>query len=280
MIRIWIVAILLIVACQGFAYGQGLFESIFGGGQQSAGEQFSSPQYYGGTQDPSQPFAQPPAGAGQQPMQYQQPMGESYPQQQYYPPGYGQPGVYSDWHTYVPGAQAPQPPVSYSAPPPVRQEVGPAPAPRRLAAPPAGSVGQPPARGAAPPAAQTGQPPLRPGQYSPGQRPGDADQLPAGAVQITTTTPDGTTVQYYPPAGEALPPQGGVRPQPRQARPKQAAAASTKKRGPTAPTAPEGAVSGSEGEATGIPMPKPVQIPAGRDPRSGWSRTTSPVAGD
>ncbi|MBI5249979.1 MAG: hypothetical protein HY912_10840 [Desulfomonile tiedjei] len=113
------------------------------------------------------------------------------------------------------------------------------------------------------------QQPLRPGQYSPSQPspgPGQAtaDDLPAGAVRIMTTTPDGTTVQYYPPAGEPDS-EGVARPQ-RQRRP--TAAKPVRQRQVQQPTEETSAAQTQQGTSP-IAMPKPMEMPK-QDPRYGW----------
>ncbi len=121
----------------------------------------------------------------------------------------------------------------------------------------------------APPAQPAQQPQLRPGQYSPNQPPQGqypsgppqvtADDLPAGAVRITTTTPDGTTVEYYPPSGEPAP---ALQPQAQQQRPRAKQAKQAKPK---------------QNPSTGnIAMPKPVEPAKSQDPRYGWG--VAPVA--
>jgi len=101
-----------------------------------------------------------------------------------------------------------------------------------------------------------------------GRPPEFVEDLPAGAVRVTTTTPDGTTVQYYPPSGELEDEQAVARPRPRQqARPRQAAAGAQRARPPAAA---QQQVEVSTQSRADIAMPKPVQIPQTQDPRSGW----------
>jgi hypothetical protein len=279
MFRMLATIITLIVALQGAALAQGgMLDSILGPGGlglwgSSDPNQFNAQQYYGSPpQEPTQQAYQQPAMPGQQPAMPGQQPGSPYGYQQGYPPqGYGspqypgspygsQPGVYSDWHNYPPQDQAPSgpPPVRYSAPP---GQAGPA--PQVQAGPPA------------PPAAPPGAP-LRPGQYSPGQAPppnlgqypGGVDDLPAGAVRVTTTTPEGTTVQFYPPDGQPVTGQPRVQPQTRRpkapgaAKPRQTQAQPREQQGVAAPSA---------GSDMSVVMPKPVEIPAGQDPRAGWT---------
>jgi hypothetical protein len=194
-------------------------------------------------------------GAPQQPAQ-QYPPQQQYasPQQQYAPP---QQQYASPQQQYAP----PQQPVDrqYVAPrQPAAAQTKRQPARQRQAAPAPVPVAT---QGYAPP------PPLRPGQYAPDQQITDAENLPAGAVQVTTTTREGTQVQYYPPPG--MPPEqgAGVTQSARQPRPR-AAASRPPRQQTREQTLPAGA--DSEGVAS-IAMPKPVEIPQGQDPRSGWN---------
>jgi hypothetical protein len=262
MLRVWIVALVLAVALQGSAYGQGVLDSILGPGglgvwgtpqdQAPIANQFNSPQFYRGSQDPNAMYYQQPALPGQQPsVTYSQPAAPGYPQQtapqQYGYPNQGyasQPGVYGQWQNYQPSPTGAPPPVRYSAP--------------QLQAP-AGT----------PAPAASAQPRLRPGQYSPNQGPpseDDVDRLPPGALRVTTTTPQGTIVQYYPPAGEA-PPQQTVTAPRRQRPARRVAPTRTKAPETQAAEAPESPAASATGQ---VAMPKPVEIPSGRDPRSGW----------
>jgi hypothetical protein len=299
MLRTGLLTIAMIVALQGFCFGQGFLDSLLGpsglglwGGGDAASQQYNNPQMWGGAQGPQQQPYQQPGAPGQQQMTYP-PAGaqgypQGYPQQGYgYPqaPGYGQPqqGVYSDWQNYPPAPiggdqQQYAPPQGTSAPQqyqtpqqyPAQQQYQ---APQRYTAPPVQAA---PTR---PTQAAPGQPSLRPGQYVPGQAPvAAADDLPPGAVRMTTTTPEGTRVEYYPPADEPGLPQSAAQPPVRRLKPKPAAtkAQSAKQVRPREQT-----VGGTE--TTGgapIAMPKPVQIPQGQDPRYGWGAAVNrgPVA--
>jgi len=263
MIRISAIVLTLVVALSGSALAQGGFmDAVFGpgglglwgGGDPS---QFNVQQHYG---PPPQDYGQ--QGYQQQgaPYGYQQgypPQGYSYPQGQAMPYG-NQPGVYADWYNYPQGqTQAPSgpPPVRYTAPPGQA-----APTPQVQAAPP--PQAQAPAAGQAAPY----NAPLRPGQYSPSQiPPGSVDELPAGAVRVTTTTPEGTTVQFYPPEGQPMSVQPGSQQQPRRIRSQPAA-----KRRPSQPREQSAATAPSSTD-TSVVMPKPVEMPSGQDPRAGWS---------
>ncbi|MCA1960978.1 MAG: hypothetical protein LDL33_09285, partial [Desulfomonile sp.] len=248
-------------------YGQGFLDSVlgpsgfglWGGGQfeQQTTQQFNSPQFYQGQMNPEQAGQYPQAQMQQAPVQYGQPqMPGAYPQQgapqvQYYS---NQPGAEAGWQAQQPMMQQPsaQP---YQAPPPVRY------------------APQQPLQAQSPPPGAPVQPPLRPGQYSPQQGPPgamDIDQLPPGAVSITTITPEGTTVQYYPPAGEAPPP---VQQPVRRVAPQQKKKPSATER---AKPAQEQTVAGPRSDESGaVAMPKPVQVPQGRDPRSGWDHAVN-----
>lgn len=286
MFRILILITACLIAFQGLAYGQGLLDSVLGPGglglwggdqsQQSFSQQWNSPQAYGGGYGPGNPYQQqpgaagyPPSGAGPQGYGYPAPgaapQGYGYPAPGAAPQGYSPPpsgGMYADWQSYQPGAQGTPPPVSYSSPAPQQMPQ----ATSQQYAPQAMPQQQPRA-GVAPPGQGGPQTPLRPGQYAPRQGPMDVDSLPPGATQITTTTPDGTTVQYYPPPGEPVPPAGAVARPPRQARPRAAAGQAGKKQ----VTAPKASVAPTEQSTTGIAMPKPVEAPPSQDPRAGWT---------
>jgi hypothetical protein len=146
---------------------------------------------------------------------------------------------------------------------------------------------QAPQRAAVQPQAQQ-RPPLRPGQYTPGPPPPpgpppgppqvSAEDLPAGAVRITTTTPDGTTVQFYPPSGEPYQQDPGLAApqQPRRIRAKPATAKPTDAR----TAQPRERTAGAAPPEGGIAMPKPVEIPQSQDPRQGWGAAINraPVA--
>lgn len=251
MIRVRIlIAVVLIVAFQGVAFGQGILDSVLGPGGLGiwggSSNQFDSQPSYGAPQMPQQGYQQPGAAMPGQPQGYQ--------------PYYNQQGVYSDWHNQQPAMQVPpgQQPVvqeQYEAPPQPQYQQQPY--QQQYAAPQQYGPPQQPARR---------QAPLRPGQYAPDRNPaamgaGTAEDLPSGAVRITTTTPDGTTVQYYAPTGEVD--EGDqVRPRPRRQAPRPA-----RERQSQQQTDQSGAV--QQGNAP-IAMPRPVQIPQGQDPRYGW----------
>jgi hypothetical protein len=312
MIRKATLALTVILALQGPAFGQGFFDSVFGPsglgvtGSGAQTPQFDPQQYSGAGSQPSaqyQQYMQQPQGGYQQPgyspeaggyapqqgsapqqaypqqgydpqqqgyaqqgsapqqaypQQGYDPQQQGYAQQGYapqqaYPQQSGYPsanqapaeGLYPDWNSYGSANQEAEGPVQYSAPPQA----------------PAAQVAQPAPAGA----------PLRPGQYSPGQalQPGN-QPLPPGAVRVTTTSPDGTTVQYYPPAGMPEPEEEvAPSPPPQRPRPKRAAA-----RPPAAKQAPARGEDAPRTKPTGggssIAMPKPMDIPQGQDPRAGW----------
>jgi hypothetical protein len=272
MVRIVIIVCALILAAQGTAFSQGILDSIFGAGGLGlwgSGDpsQFNPQQHYGTPQD-AQMQQQALYGPGGYPQGYAP---QGYAQQGYAPQGYGsqgtpgyyypgQQGTYSDWQNYQVPPQTAAPagptPVRYTAPP------GQAAAPQVQGALPAPA---PVARGGAP---------LRPGQYAPNQPPQEGvEALPSGAVRITTTTPDGTTVQYYPPAGEPMEGQPAVRQPTRRVQP----AGTTK---PRRIRAREKTSSGAaSGNASSVAMPRPVEIPQGQDPRSGWGPAVNRMPG-
>lgn len=263
MLRTLAIILTLVLAASGTALAQGgVLDSIFGqgglgiwGGGDSS--QFNAQQYYG---PPPQEYPQPMPG--QQPGMQSQGYPQGYPQQDYQypqtqPAPYGsQPGVNAEWYYPPPGEQAAPAGPPQAAPPPVRYTNPPAqaaPMPQAQAGPPA-----PYMPGQAPP-------PPRPGQYNP--NPGEVEDLPAGAVRVTTTTPDGTTVQFYPPEGQ--PQMTDPRMQQQQPRrPRTQGAKPRQQRQPREQTSAGQAPSGSD---MSVAMPKPVEIPQGQDPRSGWS---------
>ena len=288
MTRRGIVLLFLFMAFQGSAFGQGFLDSVFGpsgfgitGGSQAT-TQFDSPRYYGANTDPMQQLSQQPQMGYPQGAQGSPPQGyapQGYPPQGYAPQGYppqgggyqqsqqydyNQSGVYSDWNNQ-PLATNP-PPVQYSPPGPQAAPSGPPPAPAARLAPQRSqrtTAGTRPGVSRAP----QGGVPSGTGQYPADQAGRFGDELPAGAVRITTTTPEGTTVQLYPPGGQPESDDQSARPQSRQARPR--AAASRPARGPQAQ---EGVSQEQQGDSrpSSIAMPKPVAIPQGQDPRSGW----------
>jgi hypothetical protein len=308
MLRTGFVTIAMIIALQGFCFGQGILDSLLGPGGLGvwggdAGNQYNNPQMWGGAQGPQQQPYQQPSYPGQQQMSYPQPGAQAYPpgySQQGYSnpqaPGYQQQGLYADWQNY-PAAPIGGNPQEYSAqqqPAATQQYQAPqqSAAPQQYQAPPQYQAQQqyqppqqyttaPPQAGPTQPMqAAPGQSPLRPGQYVPGEGPITADDLPAGAVRVTTTTPEGTRVEYYPPTGElgAPPPEGAVRRPARQPKPKPAAA---KPQGARQAQPREQNVSGAESPgSSSIAMPKPVEIPQGQDPRYGWGAAVNrgPVA--
>jgi hypothetical protein len=287
MLRAGVLVIAVLVALQGAVYGQGILESVFGpsglgitggGMPQSPGD---NSQYFSGNPDPSQPQSLQPGYPGQN-MQGGYNQGyQGYPQQGYdaqgyppqqgydaqgYPPqqGYGYPQ--QQVQNYQQEGASPQwnyqpPAVSYQQ---QRQ------APQSPQPPPQAAAGQrrqrQPAVSVQAPAAPEPQPYGAPygGQYG--------DDLPAGAVRITNTTPEGTSVQFYPPAGMPMPdqgvsPQGARQPRPRQATARTGAKPPQQKQ--PKEQQPTQAADAGQG-ASSIPMPKPVQIPEKQDPRNVW----------
>ncbi len=239
---ITILSILIPAAC----FGQGILESVLGPGglgvwNGGGSNQFNYQQFQG--QQPNQAAQQ---GYQQGPNPYAQPNQGYAPPPGY--PNYSQQGVNSDWQNSEQPTNAQQgpPPVSYIAPPPQQ--------------------GPPPNAG---PIAQGRQPQPAPGQYPSYQQPQQFDEnLPAGAVRITTQTPDGTTVQYYPPQGEDMENQPVAVRHPKQRR-GQAAPKPGRAKKPVQEH--QTSTGTTEGPGTSIAMPRPVEIPQGQDPRSGWN---------
>jgi hypothetical protein len=249
MLRKVILVAALIAATQGPCFGQGILDSVLGpgglgiwGGDSS---NLTNQQFQGGQPQQQQVY----------PNQQAPSPGAGYPQNPYY----NQQGVYGDWQNYPPatvgGAGQDQYPADQQYAPPQystqTQTVPP------MQAPPQVAPQQRPVQ------AQFQQQPMLPQQYPPGPPPVRAEDLPAGAVRITTTTPDGTTVQFYPPDGQPMQEPGvAPPPQPRRIRAKQAGAGAKA-------TQPREKTGGAPAQAGGIAMPKPVEVPQG-DPRYGW----------
>ena len=242
MLRTGLLTIAMIVALQGFCFGQGFLDSLLGpsglglwGGGDAASQQYNNPQMWGGAQGPQQQPYQQPGAPGQQQMTYPPAGAQGYPQG-YPQQGYlRRQGMASRNREFIrtgktirrhllaaisssmrrrrdlPLRSNTRPQQQY----PAQQQYQ---APQRYTAPPVQAA---PAR---PTQAAPGQPSLRPGQYVPGQAPvAAADDLPPGAVRMTTTTPEGTRVEYYPPTDEPGLPQGAAQPPVRRLKPKPAA---------------------------------------------------------
>ncbi|MDQ7781700.1 MAG: hypothetical protein RDU20_02395 [Desulfomonilaceae bacterium] len=263
--RAGMVIMVLFVVLPSTAWSQGLLDSIFG--QSGMGlwgtgppNTFDSPQYYGGSAAPSgQPQQQPayPQGYGDPqgygypqpygtPQGYGDPQGYGYQQAQ---PGYGYPqqGYQPQWQGYQQPQAAPQ--VQYSTP-----------------------QAQAPQPGSQPVTVQ-----VQPQAAAPVQQQGAASQptdsgydfdpnLPAGAVKITTTTPEGTTIQYYPPTAQPAQQEPAVSPSP----PQRPQAQPRRLRASQAGSSEQGRPGSSPERQSSIAMPKPVEIPHGQDPRAGW----------
>lgn len=248
MSKLGIAILFVVLLMHGTALGQSLLDSIFGPsglgvlGAPQAGAQFDDPRYYRGSvnADPSRQMAQPsqpgyPEGYSQGPQQAygygQQPYA---PGQQYYPQDPNQP-------------PAPVPPPQYG-PAPQLPPQGASQVQRSLPRATSQSQGQRSAhqRVIAAPPQETG------GRFG--------DPLPPGAVRVTTTTPEGTIVQYYPPTGT---PEGE---QAYRQRPRPSAASSRPPR-----VEQQKAHEQPEAVRSSIAMPKPVPIPQNQDPRIGWT---------
>ncbi len=134
MIRKGLIIAMLIAFSQGPALAQGWLDSVFGSGglglwNSGVGQQWNSPQFYGGSQVPGapggqmygeQPLPQVTPGAAQQGYA---PQAQGYPQ---VAPSYSQQGIYSDWHADRSAPVGPQqgqyaqPPQQYQPPQQVR----------------------------------------------------------------------------------------------------------------------------------------------------------------
>jgi hypothetical protein len=282
MTRIGLLILAVIILLPGMALGQGLLDAVFGSGGlgiwgNQPASQFDNPRYYGGMSaagqsSPQTGYAYPQQGYQQSPdygyaqqgygqaQQYAYPQqgyaqGQGYPQTQGGDPGYSyygsNQGIYSEWQGYQPAASAP-PQVQYSAP--------------------QAQYSQPPARQAArarqPQVAVSPTAPPQPQstQAGVGEGSGFDESLPPGAVRLTTITPEGTTVQYYGP-----PPEPGQL-QPATAAPQQRTRSHSARAARSAkPAASRSKAASLQKPRSAIAMPKPVQIPKGRDPRAGWA---------
>ncbi|MEW6529513.1 MAG: hypothetical protein AB1473_01675 [Thermodesulfobacteriota bacterium] len=270
MIRIVAFTLAIVVSLSGLAFAQGGFlDSIFGpsglglwggGYDQQSVQQYNSPGFYGAPNPAQQSYGQWP---GQQPdMGYQQQMGYQQPAPYYPQPGYGETGPYPSPGATHPDWYQQQQQQQYTQTPPPPVEYGPAPVQTPAPAPPqvrAARPAQPAPRAAARPAPGRGQ--------DPGAQIPRDEALPSGAVKITTITPQGTRVEYYPPPpGMEQPDQAAVRPQRRPAATR--TPAQTERKPEARRIAPSPSAADSSGSS--IAMPSPVQVPKGQDPRSGW----------
>jgi hypothetical protein len=282
MLRTGLVVIALVLALQCQASAQGFLDSIFGPSGlglwgDSFTSQFNSPEpQAAGNQMPGQMYQGYPQAPGYQQQYY--PSQQGYAPQQYAPQQYAPQG--QGYYPQPGGQVGATPPQQYSQP---QQYASPQQYGEQQYAPQQQAPVQQftPQQQAAPTDVQrnrTQRAPaasgLRPGQYSPtpqpaapGQLPISADDLPPGAVSISTTTPEGTRVEYYPPAGEQGPPAAGVRQRPRQQKQGTPSAAQPRRIQPREQMTSD---SGTENSSAPIAMPKPVEIPGGQDPRSGW----------
>jgi hypothetical protein len=276
MLRTGLITIAMIAALQGICFGQGFLDSILGpgglglwGSGDAPSQQYNNPKMGRGAQGPTQQLYQQPAASGQQQTTYPPAGAQAYPRS-YPEKGYGYPqqgysyqqqGVHGDPQQYS-ATQVSSAPQQHQAPQQSR-------APQQYTAPLAQATPGRPAQAA------PRQPSLRPGQHAPGHAPVTADDLPPGAVRMTTTTPEGAWVQYYPPTDEPGAPQGTIQRPARQLKPKPAAAKaqSVKRAQPHAQT-----TNGTESpDSSAIEMPK---IPQSLDPRNGWDTAVNrgPVA--
>lgn len=254
--KIGVIIFCIVLVTQGNACGQSLLDSVFGagglgiwGGAQQA-PAFDNPRYVGGGVDPNQQFG-PPQQMGQ-PQGY----GQQYPPQAY---GYGQMQPYDQGQGYYPDYQNQPPPQGPL--PPYGQGAMQAPPPQ-----PAPQIQAPPPRQAQPMAQRSARPrgatPAQPDPYQGGRF---GDPLPPGAARVTTTTPEGTSVQYYAPS---ITQEGDQYTGPsQQPRPRAASSPSRTSSKPRQETA----LQQEQAPRSSVAMPKPVTIPQGQDPRSGWN---------
>ncbi|MEW6349606.1 MAG: hypothetical protein AB1646_11135 [Thermodesulfobacteriota bacterium] len=290
----------LIVSVTGVAHGQGILDSVFGSGglglwggnnvAANTAQRFNGPEFYGAPRQPSehaQLLAQAQQGQGYYPPQgmpeYQayppaQPGYQQYPGGQYAAPqtqqGYGAPmpppqypqGAPPQQYAPTPGYQ-PQYPQGYQPPQP--GAYGPAPgqyppSQDQYQGQPEGPYTGPPPGYAAPPGAY----PPPPGQYGPPAQQDDLNDLPSGAVRVTTQTPAGTTVQFYPPVGQPATAPGQSPSGQQGDRPRRLKAKANKPKAPTKKK-PETRASSEESPSAQegyVIAPRPVPIPQTRNP--------------
>ena len=301
MFRVAGICFVLVIVCASAGFSQGLFESVLGPNgfgiysgpniQSQMMGQFSNPQFLGirnpqergGLANSALPGqSQPPWPGAQQTYGQQPAYGQGIGQQQYAQQGQGTAytpggGLYPDWYQNV-TPQAPAQP-QYVQPQPQPQYTQPAPAPRQ----PVQARAAPRRPAQTQPQAPIAQPPLRPGQYTRNQPPpaprNSVEDLPAGAVRVTVDTPEGKSVQMYPPPGTPMPMAATVQPrgpQAPQGKPRRLRAKSrTTAKRPTPSTSKavplSNQVSTSKApEKQHIAMPTPISVPQGKDPRIGW----------
>lgn len=295
MLRTGLITIAIIAVLQGICFAQGGFlDSIMGpgglglwGGGGGASQQYNNPKMWRDAQGSTQQPYQQPAASGQQQITYPPAGAQAYPRS-YPEKGYGYPQQeYSCQQQGVHGDPQNCPPASIGGNPQQYSATQVSSAPEQHQAPqqyPAPQQPQAPQQYTAPPAQATPgrpaqaaprQPSLRPGQHAPGHAPVTADDLPSGAVRMTTTTPEGAWVQYFPPTDEPGAPQDTIQRPARQLKSKPAAAKaqSVKRAQPHGQT-----TSGTESsDSSAIEMPK---IPQSLDPRNGWDTVVNrgPVA--
>jgi hypothetical protein len=260
--RAFLTAVVFALAV-GVCSAQGVLDSVFG--PSGLGIWNSGPGNSAGTDyfQPQQQQAYPGTPGGPQYPQQPQPYAQNAPQGQ-------QPqGVYADWYNQPPAqmggedyqqGQYPQAQQQYYPP---QQQAYPQPQGQAQPAPvqPQPTGARRPVRATVPPQPNPqAQQPTQP--YYAGPQPLAAEDLPAGSVRMTTTTPEGTTVQFYPPNGEYVMPK---QPQPAQVKPKRVQRGQARQ---AQPQPGQAAVAQQEGN---IPMPKPVAIPQAQDPRLGFA---------
>lgn len=280
MVTRFINALALTIIIVSPALGQGFMNSVFGEGglglwgggtQQSVLNTFNSPQFYGApTARPGQysaPGYGPQQGQAAQ-NNYQQPQ-QMNAQNYYHPNVYSNGrGLYPDWYDVGPNGyptgQANQQPIANQQNQAVPQNQPVQQNNNNVAQPPQANY-QPQTQANTNMAQNSGQPPNSPGNQIPDLS-NDPENLPSGAVKIITTTPEGTTVQYYAPQGgstqypansnTAPPNQAPTRPSARGFTPQGSEAAANQQ--------------GQEQATTRIARPTPTTRPSSVDPRQSF----------
>jgi hypothetical protein len=260
---------ILIISAFSPALGQGFLDSTLGSGglglwgnttQQSVLNTFNSPQFYGAPMarpgNWTAPGYQDQGGQAQNSYQATTPP----PATNYYHPNVYSSGrgLYPDWYDVGPSGYPNNQTNTQGAVNQEYQTHGAVPnqAPQQAQGP---TPPQSPNAGARPAAAQPTQ--------NTNQRPdltNNPEKLPPGAVKIITSTPEGTTVQYYTPPGGA-PPSSGATTAPPNTAPQRPSAGNFRPSGQGAQTeAPKAS------NARRVARPSPTNIPSNHDPRRAW----------
>ncbi len=286
MVYRFVKAFALITMISSPALGQGLMDSVLGAGglglwgggtQQSVLNTFNSPQFYGAPMARPGQYSAPGQSAqqGQAPAQnnYQQPQPVNA-QNYYHPNVYSNgKGLYPDWYDVGPGGyptgQANQQPVAPQQNQAIPQNQPAQQNNNNVAQPPQANY-QPQTQSNPNMAQNSGQPP----NSQANQRPdlsNDPENLPSGAVKIITTTPEGTTVQYYAPQGGAAQYPANSNTLPQNQAPTRPSARGLENQ----PTSAAPNQQGQDRTTTRIARPSPTARPSSMDPRQSFGSGVS-----